>query len=102
MIRENSKRKSISEIKQELEQADIESRKELLEIYKEDSRAGVVSLLAKYRKQEQKLREERERLFRMSSYEREYRDFSYICGIDEVGRGPLAGRGGSGNPAKRL
>ena len=46
MIRENSKRKSISEIKQELEQADIESRKELLEIYKEDSRAGVVSLLA--------------------------------------------------------
>ena len=41
MIRENSKRKSISEIKQELEQADIESRKELLEIYKEDSRAGV-------------------------------------------------------------
>ncbi len=91
MIRENSKRKSISEIKQELEQADIESRKELLEIYKEDSRAGVVSLLAKYRKQEQKLREERERLFRMSSYEREYRDFSYICGIDEVGRGPLAG-----------
>ena len=58
---------------------------------RENSRAGVVSLLAKYRKQEQKLREERERLFRMSSYEREYRDFSYICGIDEVGRGPLAG-----------
>lgn len=91
MIKENSQRKSISEIKRELEQADIESRKELLEIYKEDSRAGVVSLLAKYKKQEERLQQERKRLYDMSSYERQYSDFTYIGGIDEVGRGPLAG-----------
>ena len=27
----------------------------------------------------------------MRIYERKYAHFSYICGIDEVGRGPLAG-----------
>lgn len=91
MIKQNSKGKSISEIKKELEQADIESRKELSEIYKKDSRAGVVSLLAKYKKQEERLKEERKRLYQMSSYERQYSEFNSICGIDEVGRGPLAG-----------
>ncbi|MFV0364429.1 MAG: ribonuclease HII [Suipraeoptans sp.] len=38
-----------------------------------------------------KLEAERTRLMEMSSYEKEYSDFKYICGIDEVGRGPLAG-----------
>ncbi len=45
----------------------------------------------KRRKQEEKLAKERARLKRMSSYEREYERYGYICGIDEVGRGPLAG-----------
>lgn len=27
----------------------------------------------------------------MSTFEEEYKDYPYICGIDEVGRGPLAG-----------
>ena len=27
----------------------------------------------------------------MSVFEEEYKDYQYICGIDEVGRGPLAG-----------
>ena len=44
----------------------------------------------KRRKQEEKLAKERARLEAMRSYEREY-DGKYICGIDEVGRGPLAG-----------
>ena len=40
------------------------------------------------RKKEEKLRKELERLEVMSAYEKEY---AQICGIDEVGRGPLAG-----------
>ncbi len=43
------------------------------------------------RKQEEKLVKERARLDSMRSYEREYERFGAICGIDEVGRGPLAG-----------
>lgn len=42
-------------------------------------------------KKKEKLRLEKERMYEMFSYEREYKDCSYICGIDEVGRGPFAG-----------
>lgn len=83
--------KKISEIKAEFENADTTKRHELYVQYGEDERAGVVGLIQKYKKQEQKLEEERERIENMRIYEREYAGFSYICGIDEVGRGPLAG-----------
>ena len=39
----------------------------------------------------EKLRLEKERMYEMFSFEREYGDHQAICGIDEVGRGPLAG-----------
>lgn len=39
----------------------------------------------------EKLNAEKERMYGMFSYEREYGSFSHICGIDEVGRGPFAG-----------
>ena len=38
-----------------------------------------------------KLENERERLKQMRIYEDKYADFELICGVDEVGRGPLAG-----------
>ena len=43
------------------------------------------------RNKEEKLRKELERLEVMSAYEKEYAQYTHICGIDEVGRGPLAG-----------
>ena len=82
---------SIGEIRQEFEQTDASARKSLYEKYAEDTRAGVRSLILKYQKQEEKLQQERERLEIMRKYERQYGDVTYICGIDEAGRGPLAG-----------
>lgn len=38
-----------------------------------------------------KLQKEKERVYAMTEFERSYPDAEYICGIDEVGRGPLAG-----------
>lgn len=43
------------------------------------------------RKQQERLEKERARTEAMSVYEKEYGACRYICGIDEVGRGPLAG-----------
>ena len=40
---------------------------------------------------EEKLQAERERLAAMREYEDTYAACSWICGIDEAGRGPLAG-----------
>ena len=42
-------------------------------------------------KRQEKLKAERERLEAMREYERQYGDRGMLCGIDEVGRGPLAG-----------
>lgn len=81
----------ISEIKKEFEQADWKELQSLYEKYKSDERAGVVSLIAKYKKQEEALEKEKKRMEDMYIYERKYSDYSFICGIDEVGRGPLAG-----------
>ena len=50
-------------------------------------------LLRQQREQrrQEKLKAERERLEGMRVYERQYRERGTLCGIDEVGRGPLAG-----------
>ncbi len=81
----------IAEIKAKLEAADNNSRKELLEIYRQDERSGVQKLVAKFQKEEEKLQAELARLEIMKQFEREYRHLGYVCGIDEAGRGPLAG-----------
>lgn len=38
-----------------------------------------------------KLEAEKNRMYEMFAFEREYASCKYICGIDEVGRGPFAG-----------
>lgn len=45
----------------------------------------------KLKKQKERLEKEIARTKAMSTFEEEYKDYPYICGIDEVGRGPLAG-----------
>lgn len=82
---------SISEIKKKFEGADRELLTQLYAEYADDARAGVVSLIAKYKKKEEKYEQEMKRLEVMSEYERKYSTYDFICGIDEVGRGPLAG-----------
>lgn len=42
-------------------------------------------------KREEKLIAEKSRIEQLCRYEKEYEMFEYICGIDEAGRGPLAG-----------
>jgi len=42
-------------------------------------------------KKEQKLEGERQRIVQLSEYERQYQQVEFIAGVDEVGRGPLAG-----------
>lgn len=83
--------KKISEIKAEFEAADEKLRSSLYEKYAADTRAGVQNLILKYRRQEEKLQEEIQRTEAMSRFEKEYAHCGLICGIDEVGRGPLAG-----------
>lgn len=84
--------KAINEIKAELEQASWEQRKLLLSEYGKDSRKGVQNLVIQYRKHAKALFQELERLDGMRVFEKKYSpQYLQICGIDEAGRGPLAG-----------
>lgn len=60
-------------------------------IYEKDDRAGVLEFVAKARKYLEDYNKECERTYKLQEFERKYSDYQYICGIDEVGRGPLAG-----------
>ncbi len=82
--------KTLSDIKQELEQTDMEHMESLLFSYRNDGRIGVQRLLSRYRKKREVFLKEKQRTWEMLSYERQYAG-CIICGIDEVGRGPLAG-----------
>ncbi|MDY3918849.1 MAG: ribonuclease HII [Candidatus Limivivens sp.] len=83
--------KKIAEIRQEFETADNEDLEKLFAQYAEDSRAGVVGLITKYQKKRKALEDERKRLENMRVFEHKYEAFGTVCGIDEAGRGPLAG-----------
>lgn len=81
----------IAEIKAVIEAADLAELPFLIEKYTADEREGVKKLLTKAQKKLDAYAKELKRTENMKIYERKYADFSYICGIDEVGRGPLAG-----------
>ncbi len=82
----------IGDIKATLSLADdIEAYKLFCEKYESDERAGVIKLVESARKHIAAIEAEKKRLFDMRYYERLHSDKKYICGIDEVGRGPLAG-----------
>ncbi len=83
--------KSISEIKKNLKIPMKIAGKKLCGFYEQDSRIGVQNLAARYRKKQAALVQERERLKQMHFYEEKYSQYRCICGIDEAGRGPLAG-----------
>lgn len=81
----------IAEIKSMFEAVSVEERPALITKYQEDSRQGVQKLLEKYKKEQIALKEEYARTEAMKQFEYKYKEYKYICGIDEVGRGPLAG-----------
>ena len=84
--------KKIAEIRKEFEAASFSEIPALIEAYWEDERSGVRNLIGKYEKKLDALDKERERLEAMRQYEHEYEgQYELICGIDEAGRGPLAG-----------
>lgn len=81
----------IGEIKARFAACPVEGLTELLAQYEQDERSGVQAECKKAQKRLQAYEAERQRIWQMKSFEREYEGFGYVCGIDEVGRGPLAG-----------
>lgn len=81
----------INEIREILQAADLSELPDFISTYEKDLRTGVSVLVAKAKKKIQEYEKELARTEKMKEFEKKYSSFSYICGIDEVGRGPLAG-----------
>lgn len=92
------KMESIYDVKEKLKkasQAGLESDEFLClkKQYELDKRIGVKKIIEMYEKEKKKQEDELKRLEKMKEFEYKYIEQGYqsICGIDEVGRGPLAG-----------
>lgn len=81
----------IGAIKAKLEALQVEEYNRFIAEYREDDRQGVQKLVEKAKKSLDKLEQEKRRIEKLKVYEKEYESLGYVCGIDEVGRGPLAG-----------
>lgn len=81
----------IAEIKKKFSTGNMTELSELVSLYEGDERSGVRTAVEAARKRIAAYEKEVLRIEGMKRYEREYGEYSYICGIDEVGRGPLAG-----------
>lgn len=82
---------SIGEIKGEFQAASVEELPELIKRYGEDQRSGVRQMVTSAGKKLAALEKEKARIEGLRVYEEKYGDCEFICGIDEAGRGPLAG-----------
>lgn len=81
----------IAEIKKKLSEANMTDVSYLIMQYREDERAGVRMAVAGAEKRLAAYEKELKRTEQMKYYEKLYQEYDLICGIDEVGRGPLAG-----------
>ena len=97
-VKEQKMSESIAEIKKQLQAASLPGLPDFLKdhetfirTYETDERSGVKKLVEQAGKQIDAYEKELKRTESMKRFEKEYDSYSYICGIDEVGRGPLAG-----------
>jgi len=82
---------TITEIKKEFDILSESDPESFIKRFESDERTQVKNLVVRAEKKIAALEKEKARMIKMFEFERRYSDYSYICGIDEVGRGPLAG-----------
>ena len=83
---------SIGQINEKYKKAsNTEELQNFIGLYSGDERSGVQKLVSGARKQIEDFEKEIARTESLKVFEKQYEDVGYVCGIDEVGRGPLAG-----------
>lgn len=82
---------TVSQVVELLNNTDVPAK--VIDDLSTDKRISIIKLVAKWHKRQQEMLVEKKRLLQMYDYERKYRQqgFKLIAGVDEAGRGPLAG-----------
>ncbi len=87
---------SIGDIKKQFKDIsaeDVDALTAFIDEHSSDDRAGVLAVVEQAKKKIKAIEDELKRSQNMLLFEKKYIDlgYNYVCGIDEVGRGPLAG-----------
>lgn len=92
-MRMNIKRMSLKQLQALINDGGPEVYAQVVEVLGSDPRGGAQKLVRQCRARLEALERERERLQRMYTYERQLwaKGYKLVAGINEVGRGPLAG-----------
>ena len=97
IISEDIKSLSFAEVKEKvLKLSVIEEYKNnnfdsIIQWLESDKRKNVLSLASKLKKELDGYLKEVERVRKMYNFDKSFGDYKYVAGVDEVGRGPLAG-----------
>lgn len=83
--------RTVSKIKEDLKNCKDGEFNALLSELASDERSGVKKAVEAEVKRREALKAERARIEELKFFEKKYAEYSHICGIDEAGRGPLAG-----------
>ena len=84
--------KTITEIRNEFKSTDVRGLSAFISTYSSDERGGVQQLISQAKRKILSYEKELDRVSKMLSFERTHCSGGRIvCGIDEAGRGPLAG-----------
>jgi len=85
------KKQSIASLKQRFKEGKLSE--ELVTELRKDERKGVQQLVTQYDRQQLKIEKKKRKFIEMTVFERKAynQGFQYVAGVDEVGRGPLAG-----------
>ena len=86
-------KQSIDEVKKIFSDVPITDVMSIIKKFKNDDRKGVQKIIKQYQKKYSDFFDEKKRIDNISFYEKKYyeKGIKFIGGIDEVGRGPLAG-----------
>lgn len=88
---------SFKHVKEKVDEIDVskllhsEELTKIINILKGDKRKNINSLGDKLKREKEKIENEINRVKSMYSFDKSFGDFNIIAGVDEVGRGPLAG-----------
>ena len=87
------KNTKVSELRKIINEINVEEYEEYIELFKSDGRKEVGKFALRLQKKLDKYNKELQRLENIKEYENSLYDkgYNFIAGIDEVGRGPLAG-----------
>lgn len=85
------KNKPLKAIKEMVDQLPMEAWNDILSELEADDRQGVQKYAETLRKKLSKLEAEKSRIAAMQDFEQKLAEHQLFCGIDEAGRGPLAG-----------